>query len=95
MAVSLVHPARFTGPCGCTACEKWSDCAYCGTCSPEPQDPGTPRRIRDLDMSDVYADAARMEDSPAAFGYIDCTDEYGRYELDYDDPRNMDLYDGD
>lgn len=23
----------FTSPCGCPACEKWADCAYCGTCA--------------------------------------------------------------
>jgi hypothetical protein len=28
---------------------------------PEPQDPGTPRPVRDLDMSDVEADARRGE----------------------------------
>lgn len=30
-------------------------------------------------------------DCPTRGGY----EEYGRYELDYDDPRDMDLYDGD
>lgn len=23
---------EFVGPCGCGGCEKWADCAYCGTC---------------------------------------------------------------
>lgn len=23
---------EFVGPCGCGGCDKWADCAYCGTC---------------------------------------------------------------
>lgn len=28
---------QFVGPCGCPACEKWADCDYCGTCTPEQE----------------------------------------------------------
>lgn len=23
------------GPCGCFACDKWSDCEFCGGCNPD------------------------------------------------------------
>lgn len=27
-----IFPDGFVGPCGDCACEKYADCAYCGTC---------------------------------------------------------------
>lgn len=42
----------FTSPCGCPGCEKWADCDYCGTCSPEIMVAEAPRFIpSDLDDS--------------------------------------------
>lgn len=44
----------------------------------EPQDPGTPRHIPDLDWSDVYADAARMrEEVMSVHPLIDAVADYG------------------
>lgn len=83
MTVNLIHPTRplidEAGPCGCTGCEKWSDCDYCGTCTPDTRPHQEMQPMID-----------HMETR-----YDDSYNEYGRYELDYDDPRNMDLYDGD
>lgn len=30
-------PRLSTSPCGCGGCEKWADCAYCYTCTPETE----------------------------------------------------------
>lgn len=49
----------------------------------------------------IHPDDAYADDDPGRYGPdYDTTaeepfNEYGRHELDYDDPRNMDLYDGD
>lgn len=42
MTVNATTPApqvddTSVSPCGCPGCEKWADCAYCGTCT--AQDP--------------------------------------------------------
>lgn len=48
------QPLAFVGPCGCEVCEKWADCDYCGTCTPEWQD-GVDYR------AEMEAEFARME----------------------------------
>lgn len=56
--------------------------------------PPTRDELEDGSLGSCGCTDYHFADCSTRTGYIDCTDEYGRYELDYDDPRNMDLYDG-
>lgn len=32
LVVAETVSEEFTGPCGCSGCEKWADCYYCDGC---------------------------------------------------------------